>query len=63
MALDGMTVNERLFHLGLFAEFDDAVNCRDKTRIVGVLLKAELSADQAEESAAAILAAPEKYVF
>ena len=53
--LKGMTVNERLYILGLFEEFDAAVQAYDKSRIITVLKKAQLTESQALESAETIL--------
>jgi hypothetical protein len=38
-SIHGMTVNERLFNLGLLEEFDDAVNKRDELRLRAILFK------------------------
>jgi hypothetical protein len=38
-SIHGMTVNERLFSLGLFEEFNEAVARQDESRLRGVLLK------------------------
>ena len=51
----GMTVNERLYHFGLRSEFDAAVASRDVAAVVSVLLKAQLTNQQAHKSAIAIL--------
>ena len=58
-----MTVNERLVHFGLFAEFEAAVRARDKPAVVAVLLKAQLTPEQAESTACALLAAPGRYGY
>jgi len=41
--LGGMTVNERLSHLGLFPDWDAAVASKDRKRATAVLQKCELS--------------------
>ena len=61
--IDGMTVNERLFHFGLFDEFDSAVRSGELLAIVRVLCNAKLSELQAHETATAILAFPARYGF
>ena len=50
-SIHGMTVNERLFSLGLLEEFDRAVAKRDEPRLRAVLFKCFLS----EENVAAII--------
>lgn len=40
-----MTVNERLYVAGLFHEFDDAVNTKDRERVAAVLEKIYLPTD------------------
>ncbi len=57
----GMTVNERLFHFGLFEEFDAAVRARSKEAVIDVLLRTSLSRVQAEETTMAVLADPNGY--
>lgn len=59
----GMTVNERLGHLGLFPEFEAAMAARDKAEVVAVLLRAQLTPEQAESIAATTLADPTKYGY
>lgn len=54
--ISGMTVNERLAHLGLFQAFDTAVAQRDMQAMLEVLRQAHLSESQAQETAATILA-------
>ena len=61
--LSGMTVNERLSALGLADAFDAAIARRDKTAAVEVLLKAQLSRQQAHQTVELILADPKRYGF
>ena len=56
-----MTVNERLFAAGLVNAFDAAARNREKSKMVEILLRVQLSPDQAEETATAFLNDPEKY--
>ena len=56
-----MTVNERLFAVGLLGAFDTAVRDRQKSKMVEILLRVQLSPDQADETASAILNDPAKY--
>ncbi|WP_434515227.1 hypothetical protein AB6Q56_00330 [Dechloromonas sp. ARDL1] len=58
-----MTVNERLFHFGLFEPFDAAARARDVPLLTQVLLQAKLSKKQALQTAEAIVAAPKRYGF
>lgn len=47
-SLQGMTVNERLFNLGLFDQFDDAVARGDKAQLRAILFKCFLDQDNIE---------------
>lgn len=47
-SIHGMTVNERLFNLGLLEELDEAVAKHDEPRLRGVLFKCFLSDDNVE---------------
>ena len=58
-----MTVNERLFEANLMSEFDEAAKNRDKTKMIEVLLKVELSKSQAEETSQAIINKPSMYGY
>lgn len=60
---DGMTINERLHYFNLFDKFDQAIMNRDNDEIIRILKLARLSEAQAEETADAILAHPEKYGY
>ena len=53
--LGGMTLNERLFALNLFNEFDDAVKAKDKERILSILNKCGLEEERAQASMEEIL--------
>ena len=57
----GMTVNERLVVSGQIEAWDAACSCRDRARMIEILIATELSADQAAATVDAALAAPEKY--
>jgi hypothetical protein len=59
----GMTVNERLAHFGLFADFESAVRARDKSAVIAVLLKARFTVEQAEYTATTLLHAPYRYGY
>lgn len=58
-----MTVNERLFHFGLFELFDDAARARDVPALVQVLVRAKLSEEQAMQTAKAVVADPRRYGY
>jgi hypothetical protein len=47
-SIHGMTINERLFSLGLLDEFDEAVAKHDEPRLRGVLFKCFLTNDNVE---------------
>ncbi|WP_342361332.1 hypothetical protein [Terrarubrum flagellatum] len=59
----GMTVNERLVISGQIDLWDAAVLAGDKARMIEILVKTHLTQSQAEETAAAVLADPERYGF
>lgn len=61
--LKGMTVNERLFELGLMDEFDQAAHARDRIALIATLIKAEFSEEQAQQTIGTLLASPERYGF
>ncbi len=61
--LAGMTVDERLFALGLLTEFDQAALMRNKDDMVEILIRARFSKSQAIETAETLLRDPEKYGF
>lgn len=53
--LGGMSLNERLFALSLFDEFDHAVKLKDKEQILSILYKCELDEERAQASMEEIL--------
>jgi hypothetical protein len=57
--LSGMTVNERLFVLGLLEEFDVAARARDRARMIEILARAEVGSETADQ----LLASPERYGY
>ena len=59
----GMTVNERLYHFGLLAQFDAAIRARNKAAAIKVLTQARFSPEQAEYTASQVLGAPERYGY
>jgi hypothetical protein len=61
--LSGMTVNERLYTLGLLDEFSAAARRRDRHVMIELLTKAQLSATDSTGCADAILNNPKKYGF
>lgn len=58
-----MTVNERLAYFKLFDALDTAVASRRLSDITKVLLEAQLTVDQAHQTAIAILDNPAQYSF
>lgn len=58
-----MTVNERLAHFHLFDAIDAAVASRRLADVTKVLLDAKLTAEQAHQTATAILDNPTLYSF
>jgi len=59
--IEGMTVNERLFHFGLVDHFDAAAKARDVSAMVRVLLQARFSEEQAQFTATTVAADPSYY--
>jgi hypothetical protein len=59
--LSGMTMNERLFELGLDEEFDRAIADRDREALVEIYLKTGSALASAEKSADTILSNPDRY--
>ena len=59
--IEGMTVNERLFHFGLVDHFDAAAKARDVPAMVRVLLQAHFSEEQAQFTANTFGANPGYY--
>jgi hypothetical protein len=61
--LGGMTVNERLYSAGVLDEFDSAARKRDRDAMIALLMKTDLSREQAEQSIDALLSDPRKYGY
>ena len=61
--LKGMTVNERLFVLGLMEDFDSAVKSRNKEASISVLLEAKFTPEQAEETVSVMFKNSKKYGY
>jgi hypothetical protein len=61
--LSGITVNERLFSLGLLDEFDSLVRGRKRDELVALLKRAELSDVDATSCADAVLADPKRFGY
>ncbi len=62
-SLAGMTVNERLYHLGLFDAFDAAARSRDLTALIQVLVRAQFSEEQAAVTAKAVATNPRHFGY
>ncbi len=61
--LRGMTVNERLFAMGLLDQWDEAAKTRDRIRMIQILSQCALSKEQCEETTDALLKNPSRYGF
>jgi len=61
--LSGMTVNERLFTLGLLDEFDSLVRRGERDGMVALLKRAELSESDALACADRVLSDPKRYGY
>jgi len=61
--LGGMTVNERLFAMGLLDQWDEAAQARDRSRMTQILSQCALSKEQCEETTDALLKNPSMYGF
>jgi len=61
--LSGMTVNERLFHVGLIDQFDAAILARQKDKAIALLLRVEIDEKQAKETVTIIFENPSKYGY
>lgn len=59
--LAGMTVNERLYHLGLIGKWDEAVRQRDRESMMRMMERAEVP--NPERTVDAVLTSPERYGF
>jgi hypothetical protein len=58
----GMTTNERLSSAGLMPDWDIAARSRDRTRMIEILSKVDLT-NQADQIADTVLANPKRYGF
>jgi len=61
--LKGMTVNERLFHLGLMEQFETAVKSRSKDGAIKVLKEAQFTLEQATQTVTTLFNNPKKYGY
>ncbi|HTU09779.1 MAG TPA: hypothetical protein VMG08_02680 [Allosphingosinicella sp.] len=59
--LAGMTVNERLFNMGLLDEWDDAARSRDRARMIEIMR--QIAVHPSERTADMVLADPAMYGF
>ena len=59
----GMTVNERLQHFGLVAEFDAAISAGDRPAVIDILRRARFTEERANYTASRVLSAPELYGY
>lgn len=61
--LAGMTINERLFHVGIMDEFDAAILSRDQEEAIALLQRVEISREEATTTVATIFEDPGKYGY
>ncbi len=61
--LSEMTVNQRLYALGLLSKWEDAASAHEKPEMIAVLCEAAFTPEQAEWIATTVLADPEKYGY
>ena len=61
--LSGMTVNERLFALGLLDQFDEATKSKNREQMIKILGQCAMTQKQCEFTTHTILKQPEKYGF
>ena len=59
--LRGMTINERLFHLGLMDQWDKAVRARDRNAMMRLMEQCEVETPQ--WTVDGVLGNPEKYGY
>jgi hypothetical protein len=57
----GMTVNERLWHAGLFERWDVALEARDRAELLAILHEVDIA--DGTETVDAVLAHPERYGY
>ena len=60
-SLAGMTVNERLFHVGIIDRWDEAVRRRDRDAMIALLERVEVR--EPHLTVDAVLADPRKFGF
>ena len=61
--LAGMTINERLFHVGIMDEFDAAILSHDQDQAIALLQRVELSKEEAVATVVTISKNPGKYGY
>lgn len=59
--LAAMTVNERLFHVGILDQWDAAVRRRDRQELISLLERVEVG--NPDRTVDALLANPKKYGY
>ena len=62
-SIEGMTVNERLFHFGLHEKFDAAARSGNVSAMMKVLFRAHFSEAQASQTAQAVASNPQRYGY
>jgi hypothetical protein len=61
--LKGMTVNERLFSLGLIVQWDLATKARNRQKMIEILIQCKFTKEQSEQTSDAVLKNPARYGF
>ena len=61
--IEGMTINERLWHFDLFEKFSAAARNRDNPKLVEILKEAKFSDLRANATATVLLSDPAKYGY
>ena len=61
--LGGMTVNERIFAMGLMDEWDKAAHARERETMMKILSQCAMSREQCAETIDALLKNPGMYGF
>jgi len=61
--LHGMTVNERIYAIGLLDQWDRAAKARDRDRMIQILSQCALSQEQCVQTTDAVLKNPAMYGF
>lgn len=61
--LKAMTVNERLYVMGLLEEWDVAAKAKDREKMINILSRCAMTKEEYEGTISAVLNNPAKYGF